>query len=584
MASSSASYRKTTPSSGSNGRKSTYSKHSSTRKIKSETSARKVADLYPIHNTFPKKYDTIPVGDDVLKIVASVLSLEVESNQWEIRDREGDLVLVNYSDSADMRYHGFLCGIIVDLKRKIPVCASHGFVPTAVRDNIHVTSDKFAYTIASTDDNRYLLPVEDTVIRPLVNGTILRVFKHDGEVRISNHTHIDVGDRKWANSVPFLSMLHKVLPPKKLESLFPADVDNSPYCYVFAVASKDTVISNRYVFPTEDSVLVSLISVFQLWIPTDAAYPEKYTNPKYKSELKELQMLDIFHRPIVENKNDIWETWTSDPDNFYAPHFADVIEYTSDVNVALKKGLLYVPPILTQTEADLFLKHGFYPDQDFSGKDPKTTTGEAVVLITRSNRLVTNVLRVHSIASKWRTDIRQGDPNLFRRLLTMSMLLHTQLSVPGELQAYHNTIPSFDPKISPDELRKSKSKHGVILELPMVESSPKLSKDDMLRQICIAFAFSLPPSHQNAESFHFYEKFQQARSLVAKYLLDAYDSGVEPSYRGKVLTSGAVDLKVGSGNGDMLENLNIALKDEVGCSLYRLYLEAKRYFNKECDA
>ncbi len=560
---------------------------------KAKSTTRTVSNLRPIHTPYPKKYPTLDVGKDVINIVASVLSLEVESNQWEIRDRVGDLVLVNYSDSADMSHHGFLCGVIVDLKKKIPVCASHGFVPTAVRDDINTTSDQHAYTISTIEDNRYLLPVSDTIIRPSVNGTILRVFKHNGEVHVSNHTHIDVGERKWANSMPFLDMLHKVLPPTKLKSLFPSNVDNSPYCYVFAVASKETVVSNRFVFPSDDSVLVSLISVFQLWIPEDATYPEKYTNPKYDSKLKELKMLDIFHRPILDNKNDIWETWTAKKEIFDAPHFADVVAYTSDANEALKKQLLYVPPILSQDDAVEFLKYGFYANDPNVRKmvftDPKTTPGEAIIMITRDNRLTTNVLRVHSIASKWRTDIRQGDPNILRRLMTLSMLLHTNLEVPSELQAYHDLIPAFDPNLSSNDMynakygyTKNKPLSGVLLNLPTVDSDPKMSKDDMLKQICIAYAFSLPPSMQNSETFMLYYTFVGIQYKVADFLYDAYTHGTETSYRGKILTNGAVDLKVSGNNDNMLDNFRKSVNTEVGCSLYRLYQEANRYFNKDC--
>ena len=549
------------------------------------TPTRPVKNLRPIHNPFPKKYPTVELGNEVLQTVADILSLEVESNQWEIRDREGDLVLVNYSDSADMKYHGFLCGIVVDIKRKVPVCASHGYVETSISNELNTTSDGRAYMVTSINDNRYKIPTKNTIIRPSVNGTILRVFKHNGVVRVSNHTNIDVGDRKWANSVPFIDMLHKVLPPKTLESLFPADVDNSPYCYVFAVASKDTVISNRYVFPKSDSMLVSLISVFQLWIPKNAEYPDEYINPAYDSHLESLQMLDIFHRPLDNNTEDEWETWEESKDLFYAPHFADVVEYTTDVNDALNRNLLYVPPALTREEAIEFLKYGFYANDakvtNMEFTDPKMLPGESVIMITRTKRLPTNILRVHSISSKWRTDLRQGDPNIFRRLTTLSMLVHTQLAIASELEDYHNLIPAFDVRLDPNEIAKYKYKppgrgSGVLLTLPTVKQDPNMSKDDMLRQICIAFAFSLPPSLQNEQALNLYYEFIGAREKVAQYLFDAYSKGKSDiSKRAKTLTYNASDLKIVSGNPDMLENIRIVLGNEVGPSLYRLYRESE---------
>ena len=44
--------------------------------------------------------------------------LNERNNDWEIIDKNGDLIMIHYNNNSDLNYTGHLRGVIVDIEKK----------------------------------------------------------------------------------------------------------------------------------------------------------------------------------------------------------------------------------------------------------------------------------------------------------------------------------------------------------------------------------------------------------------------------------------------------------------------------------
>jgi hypothetical protein len=152
-------------------------------------------------------------------------------------DVANNLILLHYVNITPEVYH--VRGIIIDTERMVIVCQSHPYTPE--------------YIIPDNATNLgNLVPTKQNV-RCYVSqeGTVVRLFWHNGQFRFSTHQRIDGRNSKWSG-VPFGTIVDELFYkfineaksneqqwPQFLSKLLPTEYasdivnKNLPFCYTF---------------------------------------------------------------------------------------------------------------------------------------------------------------------------------------------------------------------------------------------------------------------------------------------------------------------------------------------------------------
>ena len=159
-------------------------------------------------------------------IIASILNIE-NNAEWDVTDfiEEKGLYNVHYGMNVDddiLNDIGNLRGVVVDVNNKKVVCRSFGYTKSVV----------------ASDLSEY----QDLKVKIGYEGTVIRVFKHDGVVYTSTHKKLNPVRSRWGNSITFLEMYNNLNGPK--DELFD-EKPYSPYVYTFLVVHPQLLFASK---------------------------------------------------------------------------------------------------------------------------------------------------------------------------------------------------------------------------------------------------------------------------------------------------------------------------------------------------
>lgn len=501
--------------------------------------------------------------DDVKEEVAQILEIE-NNDYWEIvsSNPKKGLYLVHYRNNADKNKYGRLRGTVVDILAKTIVCSSFGFTPIINQEELSLTLSGDLH-VTDIYGNDHQFPLKEAQIKPGFEGTILRVFKHDGIVYHSTHRRLN-GDRsRWGNSPTFLQMYRDLHGPSD-EFLF--DSSYSPYCYIFLLVHPAVLIA------TKQNVGPGYIVYL--------GHREMYSpNPKigpYRQSLLEKHFDPSDERPDA---------------GYINPEVAEIP--TMEMPSVITQPFIYTPNDLTLEEANHFLHFGFY--QEFEDQlDPRLGLGEFVIIYYYQEGEL-KLLKIQGEAYGWRTAMRDNNPNLYNQLFLLLNGAHLQTENPDFRQQYLQLYPLLTP-YSREEIAMM-LEEGPILVWPQTDQEIELNtQEERFHNIWQGYLMSVPLWRQ-AEVLRLSEDLYRDRDQVIRWLirLDEADDLAHDnlsrrakqlieqarlSARDKTMNNQAYGIEGNSGNQKTIstlthENLRKLIFKEEGGSLYRLVKESK---------
>lgn len=416
----------------------------------------------------------VPTHDSMKPTLASILStLPVDPiydlSVFDVLSvvPEAGLYLVHYTGSSSIT-HGFLRGIIVDVPNQRIVCDSYGYTPTVSLSRDLVVAPTGNYELLDTDGRTHSVSPNQVQFRVGYEGTILRLFKHNGKVYISTHRRIDASRSRWGGSAPFPQMYTELGGPKG-EDLFPADVATSPFVYFFLLVHPNVLIAT----------------------------------------LENIQGGYIVFLGRRQMKPDPSDTRT------------EFGEKTEDEVFNLYPNLRR-PKNLSLEEANNHLQHGYYPPQEnpplVNGvEDHRLRKGEFVMMYTLQSDGMVNLIKVQGIPYWWRTMIRDNNPNLTHRFYQLTDL--AQLRVEASVDNW-NSYASMFPILSDI----SQSPMGQPIFDPTLGTAASVrTREGRLLNIWRALLIAVPLSSQQ-EAHQIYATFVKDREDVIAWLRSIEES------------------------------------------------------------
>jgi hypothetical protein len=312
-------------------------------------------------------------------IISEILQIP-DCESWSITDSIEDkgLYNVHYSQDADKTKYGSLRGIVVDIKTKCIVCCSYGYTPTFVSDDINVPQ----------------IMANNAALRIGYEGTIIRVFKHQGIVYTSTHRRIIPNQSRWGNSKPFAEI------------------------YRNAGGPTDELFNNE---PNSKFVHVMLI-----------------TDPELLSaSVADINQSHVFYLETFKMEGPAGNDWADEQ-----PESANKV-------ILFNPKIFVVQPIDIEF-AQYHLTYGFSDPKNKLNKDPRFRNGEFVIAVSRDG----NVSRINSVAFEHRVKLRQADPNFYHNYVQLlQYALHGNENYPTKdalvAKARANRIVEFNDMFSP---------------------------------------------------------------------------------------------------------------------------------------
>lgn len=420
----------------------------------------------------------------------------IPKDDFEVKDVNLDkgLYLIHYDvskvqkSSADsvVRNHR---GTIIDINSKKVVCSSFGYIPTTVlsdsdkiknifkNEELFEDSDGVNYKLDSLD-NTYESILENTDftydVFPLYEGTMIRVWKHCGQLMISSHKKIDCSNSHWGGSGKF-----KELFDKYTKGLNLSDVTDEETVHFFILIDKDLLVSSKIPLKNKDGMVV--------YIGTRGCLNQ---NLKERS----WELIDKLNLPRLNNEN---------------LHNSDKTMYSPDL-------------ITKYSEVTKLLTKGFY-DYDAVEQSSPLCLGEGVIVSYNQGDKRKHI-RIVSEAYKRRSELVDNNPNILHRCYTI--LTKTLYPKDGD----DNYLKSFPPIpiIDTDEIDK--------MEEPIIQSYTGVSYTDeeltdkknlkshynRFRNAIMWYALSLSLPHQ-LDALRNIKHVLEERETIIKLLCDNFN-------------------------------------------------------------
>lgn len=295
-------------------------------------------------------------GFALRKAIGDILGVR-DDGTWTYLDRGGvrekGLYIVHYTDEGAKK-SGDLRGVIVDVDHQCVICSSFGATPSATVTSI---PPEGALTFTDDDGQEHTIVIEDTVFKAGFEGFLIRVVKHDGIVYFTTHRNMRPTSARWGDfSMPTFMEMYESLGGPKGDDLFPADVQFSPYVYIFLVVHPKLLVGTR-----------------------------QDVGPGYIVHLETRKMWETSPFGVKED--------VGQPKEFVS---------TGSQSATITAPFLYVPPEMTPEEANDFLEEGYY---DSVYDNVWLRTGEFVVAHFEGK-----IFRLQSPSYSWRTSLRNNNP------------------------------------------------------------------------------------------------------------------------------------------------------------------------------
>jgi hypothetical protein len=350
------------------------------------------------------------IDDETYTTLAGIVG--VERDQFTVADAMIDKGLYllhfdteNIRSSKDGDAVRELRGTIVDIDTKEIVCASFGFIPTAVLGDETRIKAIFKENETFTDcagndynldkfEEDYQSVLENTDftydVFPLYEGTMIRVWKHKGELMISSHKKIDCSKSHWGSSGEFKNLFLEYTNGYNL-----GDYTNNFMVHYFILMNEDLLVCSKFPMANRKGLVIYV-----------------GTRDKQNMNIGKAGWMLINKLKLPTLSNDEIHNGTG---TFYAP---DLITKYSEVSKLLTKGF-YSHPAVEQSNP--------------------LCLGEAIVVSYNSGGRRKHV-RIVSPAYKHRSELVDNNPNILHRCYTL--LTKTLYPKTGE-DTYLQEFPSI---------------------------------------------------------------------------------------------------------------------------------------------
>lgn len=357
---------------------------------------------------------------------------------------------------------------------------SFGYTPTVIVSELK-PNENGDFKLVDTDLQTHSISKEEmssNIVYPLLDGTLLRVWKHNGTIHISTHKKLDASRSHWGSSQTFTELFLKYTEKYfKLEDLF--DDSNSEndkiVCHNFLLVDSDLLICSQVQFGQNNG--------FVLYINTaNGSFPEK-----------------------------IYPISCSDGE----------LKYTEDT-------FFKMDPLLTLEHQNDFIKYGFNP------QEKNESNGEGVVIF-QNDRMI----KVISKAYAKRSEIVNNDPNITHRAWTL--LTESMFPKSGE-DTYLSKFPILPtPTVDELQSIIETGDFSLFDKCKVLKEEDFVSKNNLetrnlrLLNTLIHYTKSLPIAHK-ISALSCYNSILEHKSEVIKILSndgDKYESGLwgKPSPR-----------------------------------------------------
>jgi hypothetical protein len=525
-----------------------------------------------------KKISSIPnqhmsnTSVNIKNLIGNILGLdEVTHDSWDILSSLPDvgLYLVHYKPDADLSRFGNLRGTVVDINARCIVCQSFGYTPTAVADQI-VPDENGIVTIRDTSGLEHVMNVKNTGFKCGFEGTIIRIFLHDGKVYRATHRRINPINSRWGDSITFNAMYDQLNGPAD-QVMFDLTAGRySPYVHIFLMVHPDILACSKQEIGTGYMVYLGVKQTYSTE-PEESPYRQEGNADDVTDDLRPFSgPID----PAIRLPNVV----TVIPTTIDKPFLLDLFDLTIDqANDQLHFGF-YEPFDITDSVGE----------QDF---DPRLGCGE-FVMAYRYDEIghLIGLLRITSPAYQWRSDVHDHNPNLLHRLYQLLNASYIRADTPSGLQDFKAKFPIIFP-FQPDSVaEKIRANPITIWRQPPVDSSAISSKDERLYNVWVCLMMAVP-LHRQKDVALLYGQIISDRGNLIEWLRSLYSSERYLANEPKFMTR-AIDMvslamkfaqqKTNSGQNrdkygkllsiDMMvaDNLRNLVSKEKGDSLYRL--------------
>ena len=398
--------------------------------------------------------------------IMDILNLSSEVG-WSVVDSLGDLHLVHYNDDADMTLVGHLRGVLVDVKEGLSIASSFGYTPTVCTNELVVSNGE----ITLYDDYNHVHTFGDeTMIKRIYEGVIMRVIYYNGEVYRMTHKKIRPMKSRFGNS-PFFTKMYQEAGGPLDHQMFDLSKQWSPMCFVFLVVHPKLLMATRqHVI----SPYVVLLSINQMWNPLTCPFPQE-----------EVELECRYNFPI-------------------SPY----------ISATMTEPFVHLPEAMSLEAANKHLLYGYY--DNVPSMDLRQLPGEALILYKFKDGQVVDIVKVNSIAYDYRFNIRQNDSNPYRQFYNLANNSYQSLS-------YHTNYVEFKQKFmlfdhyTKEDLQSILKSEGKILYLNHGDIGNRKDRQSILEMVWLNYVLSLPFNMQ-LEATSFLEKFLIERDQVSRWL------------------------------------------------------------------
>lgn len=468
--------------------------------------------------------------DEIKQTIANILNIE-NSAAWEITScNDGkNLYMIHHKPEADLIKYGDIRGIVVDTKAKIVVCRSYGYTPIIVANSLSTKMfDTFGIEHTLDQNNvRFNVGYE---------GTLINIFKHDGEVYRSTRKRLDAERSRWGASKTFAEMYRQLGGPSD-DTLFDPMSKYSPWVHSFIIVHPDVLVVSKD----------NIDQGYLVYLGSKKMYSTEYDECPYK-QLRQDGTLFVNEDQFSQDErvNAGWiDPVSHEPSNFLTP------------------------ASLTLEEANHHLMFGAYESFDSNYFDVRMLPGEFIIVHQTDTG---KMLRVESGAYSWRSQIRDNDPNLLHRFFCLVSQSYNQSTI--------EKYPIFTPYN--EESIKAQIETGGYVVWPQIRAKVDMSKkESRLYNIWLVFLNAVPLHRQKEVSGYLNYLYTKRNELISwlRYLENL--GHFDPSLFSKRVLNIIETARKFAGkntNGKTVKNAtkdnirNLIMKEE-GSSLYRLIKE-----------
>jgi hypothetical protein len=361
-------------------------------------------------------------------------------------------------------------GLII--KENKVLIESFGYTPTAVVSEI-IPDEKDNFIFTDTDLHTHIIhkdSLEKNPIYPLLDGTLIRVWKYKKNIHISTHKKLDAFKSHWGSSETFVELFNKYTCNYfNLEELFDdTNVENDiAVCHNFLLVDKDLLICSQIDMGEKSGFVLYINSI-------NGNFPDVI-------KPKDVSVYDL--------------------------------KYTTDT-------FFKIEPLKTLEEQNKFIKYGFYPNIN-NDKASISSIGEGVVIF-HSDRMIKVVSKDYENRSK----IVNNDPNIIHRCWTI--LTESMFPKNGD-DDYLSKFPILPtPSKEQLELIIQSEDFNKINECQILGEEKFIGKNNLetrnlrLLNALIHYSKSLPLIHK-LSALCCYETILEYKSEVIKILCNEYD-------------------------------------------------------------